>query len=491
MLMAGYELSKQVIYPDVTIWQSHLITILFSTILAATASYVGLQRFQKMRQSHVELETHVAERAASLEEAKARLEADVMERRRIEGILRSIVSDTASVTGSEFFRQLVRSLAAGLDVPYAFVSECVASPRSRVRTLAFWCGGDFTENLEYDTADTPCDAVVAGQASFWPRDVQKHFPKDKDLTTLQAESYLAVPIMSANAEVIGHAVIMDTAPMTDDPFARPIMELVALRARSELQRLRAEEALRQSETQRIEALLQSDALKSALLASVSHEFRTPLASIKSSLATFFQRQSRIEPGVRRELLDGIDKEVDYLTRLVENLLEMSRIEAGAMAPSRDWQPIEDLVEGSLRRVGPQLKSRKVELDIPGDLQPVLVDGPQIQHVLVNLLDNAIKYSHENAPIQVAVRAHHDQMEVRVVSLGAVIPSDDLTRVFERFYRVETSLVRKVRGTGLGLAICRGLVEGHGGKIWAESTPDKATAITFTLPLHQPPSMALT
>ncbi len=396
-----------------------------------------------------------------------------VERQRAEEVVHSIVLETSGVTGAEFFGQLVHSLAKQLLVRYACVAVPVGEMRSRVRSLAFWKGEGFEHDLEYDTAGTPCDHVLKGTAAFWPRDVQKHFPKDEDLVRLNVESYRAVPIKDASGKILGHVVVMDTKPMVEDPLAGSIMELVGLRAAGELQRLNAEKAF-----------LQSDALKSALLTSVTHELRTPLAAIKASLATLSERNSRSSHEMKEELLQGVNQDIDYLDRLIENLLDMSRIEAGVMKPTCIWHPFEDLLESPLRRLEPQLRGRKLELDIPDDLPPVCVDGVQMHHVLMNLLDNAIKYSLNGSPIRVHARAKEKELEVRILTTGEVIPPEELTRIFDRFYRANTQRTPSIRGTGLGLAISRGLVEGHGGRIWAESNSSRnETTIAFVLPLN--------
>ena len=176
-------------------------------------------------------------------------------------------------------------------------------------------------------------------------------------------------------------------------------------AHAELERLRAEQALHDSEAKRIEALVRSDALKSALLSSVSHEFRTPLTVLKASLANLPHSYGQGLPGALEEFLLAANQDIDYLSHLVENLLNMSQIEAGALALKREWQPIEDLLEGPLRRLQGKLGTRTVTLDIPDGLPAVLVDGVQVQQVLLNLLDNAVKYSPTGSLYYLGVEAY--------------------------------------------------------------------------------------
>lgn len=249
------------------------------------------------------------------------------------------------------------------------------------------------------------------------------------------------------------------------------------------ERRQAEERLRESESKRIEALSQSDALKSALLSSVSHELRTPLTAIKTSVSNLMDHASYSEEPMHHEFLNGIDQEIDYMSQLVNNLLNMSQIEAGTLVPHREWHPLEDLVEGALRRTGLTIETRNIEIHFPEEVPPVFVDAVEMQQVLINLLDNAVKYSFPDSRIGIQVRVCDQLIEVEVANEGEPIPTHDLERIFERFYRHQSPRQHSVRGTGLGLAICKGIVEAHGGRIWARSIGTEVK-ITFTVPLTE-------
>ena len=254
------------------------------------------------------------------------------------------------------------------------------------------------------------------------------------------------------------------------------------------ERKRSEEALRESEAKRIEALRQSDALKSALLSSVSHELRTPLTTIKASVSSLLGQGAGGLAEVREEFLQGINLEIDYLTRLVENLLDMSRLEAGTLIPHCEWHPFEEIVEGAIRRMAGVLECHQLEVTLDPELPPVFVDGIEIQLVLVNLLDNAAKYSQESSIIRIEAILGSQQIEVRVIDKGEGIPLGDREKIFERFYRVRVKRDHSIRGTGLGLPICKGIVEAHGGQIWVESTKGGGATIAFSIPLQDPPPL---
>jgi PAS domain S-box-containing protein len=246
------------------------------------------------------------------------------------------------------------------------------------------------------------------------------------------------------------------------------------------ERKHTEERLRQSEAKETEALRKSDELKSALLSSVSHELRTPLTAMKGSVSSIIGRASSNMDQEQQAFLKGIDREIDYMSQLVNNLLDMSQIEAGTLIPHKEWHLLEDLVEGSLRRAEQTLDTRDIDIHIPENVPPVFVDPVQIQQVFINLLDNAVKYSLPASRIRLNVRVEAQNIAVQVSNEGATIQPRDLERIFDRFYRRPPPRQQPIHGTGLGLAICKGIVEAHGGRIWAESIGRKVT-ITLTIP----------
>ncbi len=253
--------------------------------------------------------------------------------------------------------------------------------------------------------------------------------------------------------------------------------------------VQAEREVKASQAVALEALRQNYAVKSALLSSVSHELRTPLTAIKSMVFGLGD-DSGVSPNhVRKEFLRGIDHELDYLNSLVGNLLDMSRLESGTLLPQREWHLLDELVEGAIRRVESVLGHRPLQVVLPPEVPPIYVDGVQIQQVLVNLLDNAIKFSPLGSPIRLEASVLAEMVEIRVVNTGEGVMPDELDRIFERFYRGQSAKAFARPGTGLGLAICKGIVDAHGGRIFAASTPGGDTTIQFRLPVNPPVSLS--
>jgi len=232
----------------------------------------------------------------------------------------------------------------------------------------------------------------------------------------------------------------------------------------------------------IEVLQRTDTLRAALLSSISHDLRTPLASIKASASSLLQDDVQWSDEERRSFALAIEREADRLNRLVANLLDMSRIEGGALQPEKEWYPIDELIHDVLGHMQSQLLGREVKTDIPDDLPPVQLDYLEIEQVMTNIIENAVRYTPSDSPIDVSVQTEGDQMIISVADRGPGIPPADLERVFDKFYRVLGRTSERPTGSGLGLAVSKGLVEAHGGHIWVENRQEGGSVFRFTLPL---------
>jgi len=247
-----------------------------------------------------------------------------------------------------------------------------------------------------------------------------------------------------------------------------------------------ERARLRRESLRVEVLQRTDELRAALLSSVSHDLRTPLASIKAAASSLLQEDVQWDEEARRGFAFAIERESDRLNRLVENLLDMSRIEGGALQPEKEWYPIDELIHDVLGRLQPELQGREVTLDLPADLPPVELDYMEIDQVLTNLIENAARYTPAGSPIEIGAQVEGDHIVVSVADHGPGIPPSDLARIFDKFYRVKNIQTKSPHapGSGLGLAVSRGMVEAHGGLIWAENRKGGGAILRFTLPVEK-------
>jgi two-component system sensor histidine kinase KdpD len=229
----------------------------------------------------------------------------------------------------------------------------------------------------------------------------------------------------------------------------------------------------------------SDELKTSLLNAVSHDLRTPLASIVASAGSLRQDDVTWTLDDRREFVDTIQHEAERLNAIIENLLDVSRMQSGTLRPKKAWYDLGALVDDVLGRLRPVTAAHDVVVDIPEDLSPVELDYVEIDQVLSNLIENAAKYVPPGREIRISARRAAGELRVEVADRGPGLSPGSLQRLFEAFYRDNDGTSRSTRGSGLGLAIAKGLVEAHGGKIWAENRVGGGARFVFTLPARDP------
>jgi two-component system sensor histidine kinase KdpD len=234
------------------------------------------------------------------------------------------------------------------------------------------------------------------------------------------------------------------------------------------------------EAERAEILARSDELKSALVSTVSHDLRTTLASIMASVT------SLLEPGIawgedtQREFLQSIYDEARRLDKLVSNLLDMSRIESGELRPEKDWYSIDEVIEAVTQRLESRATEHQLTVQIAENLPMVMLDFTQIDQVITNIVQNAIKYTPPGTLIHIDARQIGEYVQVTVADSGPGVPAEQLPKLFTKFFRVDGRT--QVKGMGLGLAISKGLVEAHGGRIGAKNKAGGGLEITFALPI---------
>ncbi len=223
-------------------------------------------------------------------------------------------------------------------------------------------------------------------------------------------------------------------------------------------------------------------MKSDLLATVSHELRTPLATIKGYSTLILDYFDRLDTEETRDYLMSIDTSTDRLAKLVNNLLDTSRMDSGLLKLEKDPTNIVKLIRGVVAEASIRAENYRVVVKSVNNLPKVNIDAKRIRQVLDNLIDNAIKYSRPQKEIVISAEKINNELLISVADSGPGIPAGELIRIFERMYRIEKRVYTGADGIGLGLYICRNLVEGHNGRIWAESTLGQGSVFKFTLPL---------
>lgn len=253
-----------------------------------------------------------------------------------------------------------------------------------------------------------------------------------------------------------------------------------LQALSSQAALALQRAALDQEVSRTRVEAETSRLRAALFSSVTHDLRTPLASIKASASGLLDTEVAYTPAQRNEMLQTIVEESDRLNRIVANLLDLARMRAGALGPSRQDVWVQDLVNAVLARMRRVLEGFAVRVNLRPDLPAVHADPMQIDQVLTNILENAVRFSPAGSELAISAARWQDGVQVRVADRGPGIPDDERARIFDEFYSRDAGRGRG--GTGLGLAIARAIVLAHGGRIWAEGAPGGGAAVIFELPV---------
>jgi two-component system, OmpR family, sensor histidine kinase KdpD len=298
--------------------------------------------------------------------------------------------------------------------------------------------------------------------------------------TFPQAAAIHVPMITAHGPI---GVLSVEAPreVLVSPENQRLLETTATQIGIAIERDALEETTRR-------AVLEAEAerMRSTLLSSVSHDLRTPLAVISGSASTLLRLGEGGNRETRTALLSEVCEESERLTRLVENLLAMTRLDSAVIRVNKQWFPLEDVVGSALGRLRRKSQGREIRKHWQSDLPLVLLDGVLIEQALFNLLENAVNYSPPDTVIDLSVSSTPEEMTVSVADRGPGLREDELTAVFDKLYRGEAAR-QSARGAGLGLTIARAVVHAHGGNIWAENRPEGGAIFSFTLPMQPPPA----
>ena len=313
-------------------------------------------------------------------------------------------------------------------------------------------------------------------AAFWSFEHQKVVGRGTD--TLPNSKARFIPLVTARGKVGVLAILM-----SDDKDKFTIGQEHLLEAYANLAAVAIESILLNEEAHNAQILRDTEKLQTALLNSVSHDLRTPLVSIIGVLSSLQEDNIHLDDAAKAKLIKVAWEEAERLNHLITNLLDVSRVEAGAIRILRQASDVQDLVGTALEQLSNRTVSRPVEVDIPPNLPFVSVDFGLIVQTLVNIIDNALKYSPADSPIEIKAGNIDNEIQIEIADRGFGIPPGDLLQVFDKFYRIDHP--GSVAGTGLGLSICKGIVEAHGGRIVAENREGGGTIIRLILPAAEP------
>ena len=333
----------------------------------------------------------------------------------------------------------------------------------------------------YPPEDELDDADFAAARWTWDH----NHPAGRGSDTLPGGKRLFLPLRTGRGAVGVIGIDRDAPGALLTPDERRLLDALADQAAIAIERTKLAEDIDEARL-----LAETERLRSALLTSISHDLRTPLASIIGAITSLRSYGERYGAETRDELMGTVQDEAERLNRFVGNLLDMTRLESGALEPKRDYVDMSEIVGTALDRTSKIMNAHRVEIGLAPDLPMVKLDAVLMEQVLVNLFDNAAKYAPTGTMIKLEARESQDQVVIEITDEGPGIPADAIERVFDKFYRVRQG-DRQRAGTGLGLAICRGFVEALGGKITAGNRTDRSGAIlriTFPAALAAPASL---
>ena len=330
----------------------------------------------------------------------------------------------------------------------------------------------------YPPEDTFDEADLAAAKWCW----EHNRSAGRGADTLPGAKRLFLPIRTGRGAVGVVGFDSDRPGPLLTPDQRRLLDALADQAALAIERITLAE-----DVDRARLAAETERLRSALLTSISHDLRTPLASILGSATSLRTYGDKLDGAARTELIATIQDEAERLNRFIANLLDMTRLEAGTIEPHAELVDLGDIVGSALERARKVLADHRVIVDIPPDLPMLKLDPVLFEQVLFNLLDNAAKYAPADSKVHIRARCNAGEVRLEVMDEGNGIPPDDQERIFDKFYRVHAT-DKKRAGTGLGLAICRGFIEAMGGTIVAGNRADRSGAefrITLPLPIDRP------
>jgi PAS domain S-box-containing protein len=433
---------------------------------------------------------------------------DITERKQTAEI-DAFLSQAGSKTSEEpFFDSLARFLAQTLQMDYVCIDR-LEGDQLNATTLAVWHDGHFEDNVTYALSDTPCGDVVGQKVCCFPASVCQFFPHDQALQDLRAESYIGTTLWSHTGQPIGLIAVIGRRPLTNRLQAEVTIERIALRAAGELERLIGEleinklnadleqrviartADLETANQQLTQAKLQAESAniaKSAFLSNMSHELRTPLNSVIALSGVLRRRLADKIPADEYGYLEVIERNGKNLLALINDILNLQRIEAGREELSVSRFSVRDLASELVAMLETQAQAKGIALqnNVPADLPLMTSDPVKCRHILQNLVGNAVKFTEQG---QVSITAEvvqaggrASEIRIAVSDTGIGIAADALAYIFEEFRQADDSTSRQYGGTGLGLAIAQKYAHFLGGGITVESVPGQGSTFTVWLPL---------
>ena len=409
----------------------------------------------------------------------------------LSSVLEMVNKATAPVTGDDYFRTLVGRLATSLKVDKALVTECLSYPENHVRTLAFWEDDRYAEDVTFDLTGTPCQDVIGdGRFCFFPDRMQQLFPEWADEEG-GIRSFIGIPVLApSDGRIIGHIAVYDRAPMTSDQVVESMFRIVAARVGAEIERMQAEQALRDSEErarQHLSQLAHTSRVSALgeLASALAHEVNQPLTAILTYCRTCeaLLDADDVDPDTLRRALRQSIKSAEHAAAVVGKLRQY--VQRGEMKPR--LIPASVLLNDCRLLLETEARHHRVELDfdIGDELPSIRVDPILLQQVILNVARNGIDAinASDNESRRIGVRTRNDadgRLVVCFTDTGSGVDDNVRGQLFEPFASSRKD------GLGIGLSLCRSILENHSGRLWLETTGPDGSTFCFSLPTEASP-----
>jgi PAS domain S-box-containing protein len=422
---------------------------------------------------------------------KAMLEIfiDITEQKQMEDIHTFLITSGYPGAKVNFFESLAKYLSKMLNMEYVCIDK-LDGDGLNAQTVAIYNDGKFDTNVSYTLKQTPCGEVVGKTICCFPEKVCSLFPNDAALQDLNAESYIGTTLWNSEGKPIGLIAIIGRKPLTNTIFAENVLKLVSIRAAGEMERKNIEDELINAK----DCAEESDRLKSAFLANMSHEIRTPMNGILGFADLL--KEPNLSGDEQQAYIDIIEKSGKRMLNIINDIIDISKIEAGLMKIEMQESNINEQIEYIYTFFKPEVEAKGIHLFFNTKLTAnealITTDREKLYAILINLVKNAIKYTPSGSiefgynlkkdnEFEIAELVEAKELEFYVKDTGIGVPKNRQQAIFERFVQADIDDEMARQGAGLGLAITKSYVEMLGGKIWVESEEGNGSCFYFTLP----------
>ncbi len=412
--------------------------------------------------------------------------------------LNAILDIEQNLTGKSYLKALIKNTARILNIKYVLVGKSTGPDNRQVKTEIVWADTDFGDNFVYDLKGTPCDNVLSGnRVCVFPNEVASQFPEDTLLKEMGVSSYIGAPIITPEEELSSLLVLLDDKPIINVDYFKSIIDFLAMRASTEMERYKIEESLKQRVSEQtveletaneklqnvLEDLEESIAAKNRFFSIIAHDLRSPFIG----LIGFTEMVMNNFENFSKDDLKGIFKEINssgnILYNLLENLLHWSMTQTGSLPFNPKRYNLNKLVNEVLLILEQNARVKDIELEVVvSEGVYAEFDIDMLKSALRNLLSNAIKYSHPGSRVTLEVIKENDFTHVSVIDRGKGIKPEDLEKIFQIENIHSTQGTAGESGTGLGLILAKEYVEKNGGQIRVESEPGKGSRFSFAIPV---------